>query len=131
MSIIPPNPVMVKIACDTNALELALNELVQLSIDAPDAFLEGLSSATDRFFDLVRFDGDGSATSNADELTIAIQPSEVLRGILATARTGDFNLSAFGHGSSSAGCVDSTSEERASAESQGSVGACPTNSQGE
>lgn len=137
MSIIPPNPVVVQITADSDALDAAVDEfnrlLEELSSEIPDAFAEQLCAAAEGFEKFVNLRPYVGPALPAGESRMVLEPSEFFNRLLAALRTRDFDVGIFVelHGSSSAGCVDSTSEERAPTESQGSVGACPTNSQGE
>lgn len=129
MSAIPPNTVTVRLICNSGPLTAALDELAALAVDAPDPFVERLLGVADRLGDFVRLDQDLPAASAAGEVTFALKPTEFLDRLVATARAGEFDLSVFDHEFSSAGCVGTPSEDRAPAESQGSVGACPGNAQ--
>jgi hypothetical protein len=99
MSIFPPTPLVLQMQCDATPLTAALDELTKLSINAPDGFVKGLLRVADSFVDLVCLDQDLPAAAGADNLTVTLKPSVLLERLLATARTGDFDLTAFGHDS--------------------------------
>lgn len=116
-------PLKIALHCDAIAFEGSIAELAQLLVDAPDAFIERILALPNGVCDLVRLDSDASGTTGADKFTVTLQPTEFMDRLMAAARAGEFDLSVFDHVPSSVGCVDSSNEDRAPAESQGSPGA--------
>jgi hypothetical protein len=139
MSQIPPNPVTVKIGCDSGALTAAMTELddlvgglLEASVDIPDAFREGLLGIEDRTKDLIDIGSYVGPTLPAGETRMLLQPSEFFNRLLAALRARDWDVGVFVdlHDSVSVGSAPSN-EERTSGESQGPSGVCPPKPQGD
>ena len=136
MSAILPNPVTVNISLDATAFEAAADEFVGLITSAPEGLAERLVGLADSIEQLFCVSDDRNPALGACKLTMRLEPSDLFLRLLAALRAGDGDaalteqlLDSILHGSSSAGCVATPSEDRAPAESQGSVGACPGNAQ--
>lgn len=126
-------PLAVKLKIDALLLEVAVAELSQLLLDAPDGFLDALFAVSDRVIGAVDVDRDLLRAVRTDEVAISVKPGEVLNRILATARAGEFDVSVFGrmrHDPVSVGSVGTTNEECKPGESQGSSGKHPGNTHG-
>jgi len=131
-----PNPVDVSIDLDATAFEAAANEFCELVALAPERLAQRLVGLTDSVEQLLCIRDDGSAAAGARELTVRLEPSDLFLRLLSALRAGDGDaavteqlLDSILHGSISAGGCGDSSEDRAPTESQGSVGACPGNTQ--
>lgn len=126
-------PLTVKLSGSAAPLMAAITELSELLVNAPDEFVERLLAVSDSAVSDIQIDSNPVAAGDASELSVSIKPGRRMQRILATARASEFDLSVFDfldHDSSSVGCFDPSNEERAPAESQGSVGACPHKTHG-
>jgi hypothetical protein len=139
MSAIPPNPVTVKIGCDSTALTAALSEfdshmegLLEPSVDLPDAFREGLLGLEERTEALVNIRPYVGPALPAGETRMMLEPSELFNRLLAALRARNFDVGIFVelHNSVSVAGLATTNEERPSGESQGSSDGCALNPQG-
>lgn len=136
MSAILPNPVTVNISLDATAFEAAANEFAGLVASAPEDLAERLVSLADSIEQLFCVSDDRSPALGTVKLTMCLEPSDLFLRLLAALRTGNGDaavteqlLDSILHEFNSVGGLEPTSEDRASAESQGSVGACPGNAQ--
>lgn len=139
MSQIPPNPVVVKIGCDSSALAAAVAEfdalidgLLEAPVSIPDAFREGLLGVEERTKDLIDIRAYVGPALPAGETRMLLQPSEFFNRLLAALRARDWDVGVFVdlHDSVSVGSAPSN-EERTSGESQGPSGVCPPKPQGD
>lgn len=122
---------------DTEAFCAALAELGDLISSAPEIVSKDLLGLDDLVGELVRIRSDGSPTASANELTVTLEPTDLLRRLVAALRAGDFDNGVFddcreliAHNSSSVGCVEPPNEGRASGESQDLSDARSRNAQG-
>lgn len=136
MSAIPPNPVTVNIGLDATAFEAAANEFAELIASAPKTLAERLVGLADSVEQLFCVSDDRNPAMGAVKLTMRLEPSDLYLRLLAALRAGDSDaavteklLDSILHEFNSVGGLEPASEDRAPAESQGSVGACPGNAQ--
>lgn len=136
MSAIPPNPVTVICGLDASAFEAALNDFAALRFSAPKRVSENLVSLRDVPDQLFRIGSNDGVASAAGEVVVRLEPTDFFLRLLAALRAGDWDrlasknfLDLIRHDCISVGGLEPASEDRAPAESQGSVGACPGNAQ--
>lgn len=117
---------------DAKPLRAAIAELSFLA-ERSEQVREALGRLIESGEQLFSLQNDLGAAPVAGVTVICANPSDRLRRFLAAARAGDVDAllvkNVLSHDSSSVGCFGDSNEERAPAESQGSVGACAHRSQ--
>lgn len=80
---------------DTAQAQATIEELHQAMKGAPDAFLDRFSAIPGGVNDLFDIEDHGTPKTNPGHIAMVIRPTELLSRVIATAESGEFDLSVF------------------------------------